>query len=271
MKKCWASSIISLTLPLSACTSDPTIAEEAGQQLLASEVAAVVPAELAGQDSADFAQQYVENWRREVLLAAHARSLLPDVSEKIRARMQAQARRLMISEMQQHLLASQQFRIDDQEILHYYQQHIDAYRASNVLFLYTYIHSPDPLPPDVLALLCSQAVADHIRLREWCSIHKAEMELPSALATATQLRRIGEQTGWTDLDRLSSQHGPLYKSSYAPAGMRYHAFGIRLRLAPGERLPLAMVRAKIKRNLLDIKARDFIRAYEKKILEDAQL
>lgn len=137
-----------LTAALCACTQTvdhhgKTPLVEVGNNFLYKEdLQLVMPVGIAGEDSANFAKEYIQNWVEDVLLYQKAEGNIPD-NAKIKDLVASYRKALVVHTFQEELVNQEVANsITDAEIEAYYKQNTSAFRADQPYVQGLYLKVP---------------------------------------------------------------------------------------------------------------------------------
>ena len=242
---------------MSCNTSTPSpendvIARYKQQYLYRGEVNEFTPPGLSKEDSANFANKYIEGWIRAKAIEEKALSSIPDLEEKIAHRLNSVRSRLIEYEFDSYVARKELYaKVADSELRNYFSQYPEKFISKANYYAYFHVQMKSAPTNRHLGLLNSTETNRIGELREWCEENQAILfKLDSTFVPEMQLESIA--TGFPfDIKRSGTNQVYSYKSINEEANdTSFHIFKMLKKIKEGDPKPYALCKGDIEQIIL---------------------
>jgi len=263
-----------LALSLTGCGNkdpeSPVVARYRDAVLTQADLKAAMPAGLTQADSANFAQNYLQQWYLEQIVAAKALEDLPDLEQKVQKRVDDYRRKLLMVEYYAYLVEQQMNPNVTQNVLvKYYEEHKAQFVADADLYQYYYIKTNNEDSPQIRKRLVSGNADDLNVVRQWVEKNASTYKLDDQWYESAQVEAI-ETVAQQPLRTLPPGSPVVYFTSTENDKPVYHFFYLKGVVAKGQPMPLENVRQQITDIVLSQRRNMLIEAFEAQVLQEAQ-
>ena len=222
------------------------------------------------EDSAAFAQAFIDDWIREKAILENADKLPEFVKEKVEKMTQNYRNKLLVYEIQQAVVRENaKTAVTQAEIEAYYRENRTAYVADRNYYNYRYVKTTNPNVPQFFDRLASKSYGDQKVVREWCAYHATAFKLDSTFTDGFPIRAIEIETGMTGL--MAWPLRSITMSTTVSGNQRFfHYFVLMDVVKQGYPKPLSMVRNTVRQNILETRIDSLLRDYDAQIIEQAK-
>jgi len=227
-----------------------------------------VPNSLSLEDSAIFAQDYINRWIRSELLLSKAELNLTPNEKDVAQLLEEYRRSLLVHQYQQKLLEQKYSPlITGSEIKNYYSEMEDNFKLSTPILKGIFVIVPQSAPniDDLKRLYRSDDSEDLVRLEAYCfqNAVKYEVFLDHWLTIDDISKRLPEPI--TRTERFIKNNSYFQTTD----SLNHYFLSIREYKLSKELAPLEFVESKIKAILLNKKRLEFIKQLESDLYEEA--
>ena len=214
-----------------------------------------------GIDSARFAEQYIERWVRDQVIAEAAKNAMPGIQKELKYKMQDEERKWLKHKYTDYLIVSAlDTTIDETDIQNYYEENKATFTSKAPYYCYFHVRTSLPNQYQLVGWLKGTEQEEINQAIKWSKDNAIEYRLDSSYVTETELTRISKGY-YGDLKR--SKKNVVFNYEYETDSLRYFNFFKLIEIIDeGKPLPLVAVRNRIKLYLLSQK---------KQLLIDRQL
>lgn len=279
-RRLWGLSLVCLSLWLggAGCNNredtpeNDVIARYNDQYLYRGELDAFIPANMAGADSARFAQNYIQTWLQNQAVEERARTALPDLDARIQHRLNAVRAKLIEQEYNQYIVNRELYKtISLEEMKDYFGQYPEKFSSKTQYFSYFYVALPDSPSTRQLGLLNSKDESRIEEFRRWCEEQDTlDYKLDSSFQTVMTLENLSEGFPF-DIKRASLNQVYSYQNKDPQTGnTRYVLFKMLGTIKEGELKPFSMCKEDIEAIILNNRRKRIIEANESSLLDQAR-
>lgn len=245
------------------------IAQYDGETLYMYELDRHIPKELAGNDSIEFANSYIDEWLTNQALSARAKKEIPNLDERVELEVKSAKMALIHKEFQEWLIKQVDSVISYQQMSDYYKKYPDKFKSNTTLFQYLYVKTVSPNTSQVVPWMSSSKQQDLDKLTQWCDSGNAiEYRTDSSVVTQTELKRISDGY-YGNLEKAKMNTVHTYTS--AEEGKTYTNFFRLIRvIEEGDHIPFSGCKDKIRANIMNMRAQELINQTERTLFEEAQ-
>ena len=236
-----------------------------------------IPKNASAKDSTRYAQLYIDQWIKEMVIAEKARKVVEDLDKKIEYKVDDYRNKLILDEYRDWLLSQNaDTTISEDEIRNYYDLNKRKFISPTDLYSYFYIAMANISDSDyskATNMIGSSRLSEINQLKDWCDERLGNntvryYKLDSSYTTETEVRNI--QQGFF-VDLVNSKDGQVRRWSGAMTGQNRRYLYKRLDLVQeGEVMPLRLARAKIINILKNERKIRLIEGKEKELVADAK-
>lgn len=243
------------------------IVELNGKFLYVEDVLAVLPTGLSDQDSVAFAERYLQNWMKDVLLYEKAGNNIPDDAEI--ERLVENYRKALIVHSYQQALIHQQLseEISEQELMDYYEKHQELFCVERPLLKGLFIKVPLGAAGvnNVRRWYKSDAQEAVEHLEKYSLQHAVKYEYfrDKWVPMAEILDLLPLDADDLDSRLNKSQQVELKDTAF------YYFLNVSERLQVGEQTPFEFARSQVKDILLNMKQVEFMERVKQDMLDQA--
>ena len=250
----------------------PIVAKYKEAELTLNRLRHYIPEGATPEDSARYADYYIEQWLKEQAVADVALNKIGDLEQKIDFKVADYRQKLILHEYAAQFMADKlDTNVARRDIVAYFNKHSDKLTSKENLYCYFYVISlrSESSSINISSLMNSDDPQDLRTLEEWARVNSIEYKLDSGFVNDFEMNRI--QKGYAGNLR-SIPEGQVKQWSGAKKGkyIKYYYKKIDY-LEPGDQLPLSLTKAKIKNTILNERKIKLIEDEEEKIMKDARL
>ena len=269
----WASFLL-VGMIIWGCNSKHSPAEDLivrykDRQLYRAEIDAYVPDNLTPEDSARWADKYIDQWLTSMVTAEQARRVIPDWSDQIEYKQRNYESQLLRHAYADYLVRNQLYtRITEDEIRLYYQQYAERFRSKATYYSYFFMKKSGTFPPEVHSGIRSDDRARINEVKQWCLEQEGVIcKLDSSYVTDMEMDLLEEESPY-NLRRLNTNRTYSYRSKLDSSV--HVKFKLHNTIQPGDLKPLDMCREDIERIILNQRKLKLIEQRESELVQAAR-
>lgn len=246
---------------------DKLVAEVGNRKLLLSEVKAVIPSNLASEDSTVMANEYVRKWIRQELVLQKAEENLSMDLKNVTRELEEYRNSLIIFRYKNELMAQRMdTAVSDNEIMEYYLEYIDNFKLNRNIVKAVFLRIPAEFAnPDVLKQMSSNSTVEGIsELRDYCLRYARDFEIfaDKWIELERVLNTIPVKIDDPEQYLKKNQYIEYNDSSY------YYLVTIHDYMLRNEQAPEEYVRDDIKSLILNRRKIEFLKELENNIFQE---
>ncbi len=245
------------------------VAEYNGDPLYMYQLQRYVPSELKGQDSAEFANNFIDDWLTNQAVKEKAEKEITDLNEKIEPEIATLKMSLIRKTFADWLVNTQlDTIISDQVMRDYFKKYPDRFRSDRVQYQYFYVKVMSENATQIASQMNSAKAEELNKLAKWCEDNAVEYRLDSSVTSESEMKRIASGYYGT-ITRAKTNTLQTY--NVAEGGKNYTQFFRLLKvIQEGEMLPFAACKDRIEMLILNQRKNELIEQMETGLLEDAK-
>jgi hypothetical protein len=254
-----------------ALPGQEVVARYGSEVLLRQEVNYFTPPGVKGEDSARYAQQYVDDWLRARALNEAAAQALPNLEDRVAFLSRRYRARLIEHEYAQWLAQEEreQVRVTEKEVRTYYQEHPEEFASPTSYFQYFYVKTPLARQYKVVNLIRSKDLTQIEELVRWAEVNAVAYKLDSIYHTSEEVEALGEGFYFGNITKASTN--TAYPYSHKEGDSTFYDFFRMLDIIePGDPLPLSLCRDRIELMLQSQRKQELIKKTELRLLQAAK-
>ncbi|MDW8158384.1 MAG: hypothetical protein RML72_05845 [Bacteroidia bacterium] len=256
----------------SACSqkNEEVIASYKGNALTRTQLNQNIPRGISSQDSAQWAQAYIQNWKIEQVLYDYAQKNVKDWEEKIQERIEDYKRKLLIYELQNQYLQQMDTTLTQKEVEAYYKANLEQYASTTTLYQFAYIRSATPQLANWIRIFPMQNKEELQKLEVWCKANADFFILDSRFQHQELIPGISAKAPF-DIRNVGPGSAPKFWNSYENGITFYHLYYLIDVVRPGWPLPLSLIQDRVKESLQNKRKIEAIQKLESQLLQEANL
>lgn len=258
-----------------SCQSDKRdasiiVAEYKDNQLTRGDVIAQLPTNVDSTDSVRYANLYVSQWIQEQVLTEKAFEVVSDLKSGLLPKVADYKRKLAILALNNYLIEKQlDTIITPQQLAEYYEKHKSEFLNKSTLYQYYYIRTSNTDTPELRLRLVSNDPKDKAIVLEWSQKHAIDYKLDESWVDELTLQKLPAAAGCSPALLANSQQ-VCYYIQQAAGKPTLNFFVVNRILKVGEPLPVEMVQARIKNQILELRKQTLLKEYQENALKEAQ-
>lgn len=245
------------------------VAEYNGEPLYMYQLQRYVPGELKGQDSIEFANNFVDDWLTGQAVKEKAEKEIADLNEKIEPEIATLKMSLVRKTFADWLVNTQlDTVISDQVMRDYFKKYPDRFRSDRVQYQYFYVKVMSENATQIASQINSANPEELNKLAKWCEDNAVEYRLDSSVTSESETKRIASgYYGAITRAKINT----LQTYNVVEGGKNYTQFFRLLKvIQAGEILPFAACKERIEMPILNQRKNELIEQMERNLLEDAK-
>ena len=249
--------------------AEPVIVSFKDKSLTPSLLKRYIPQGVSSEDSARYADKFIEQWVKEQAVMDYALSQDETLSEEVEFKVQDYRAKLIMNAYEARLVEKEMDKeVLPQEIRNYYEANKDNFRSKEEMYCYFYLVTTERDLGEVSGWMRSDGSSELSQLRDWSEKNTLTFKLDSTYVTATQVNDVSEGY-FGDLKKASI--GKLIRWNGVIQGeRRRYLFKMVDVVGEGGYLPVSLCADRIRELLLNERKIELIESTEEKILSNAR-
>lgn len=245
------------------------VAEYNGELLYMYQLQRYVPSELKGQDSIEFANNFIDDWLTNQAVKEKAEQEIGNLNEKIEPEVATLKMSLIRKEFADWLVNTQlEKNISDQVLRDYFKKYPDRFRSDKVQYQYFYVKVLSENATQIASQISSTKPEELNKLVKWCEDNAVEYRLDSSVTSESEMKRIA--SGYYGAI-THAKPNTLQTYNVTEDGKNYTQFFRLLKvIQENEILPFAACKERIEMLILNQRKNELIEQMERGLLEDAK-
>lgn len=264
-----------LVLPIWGCDEGPTVLEEEtlvqfkDKALTREQLNFYIPNGIPEQDSARYAQQFINQWLKEQAVMDIALGEDEDLANRIAFKVEDYRAKLIMHEYESQLIEkSLDQEIPDSLIQKFYNNNREYFKSQEDLYSYFYFATTENDLSQADRWMRSSKQEDLAKLMAWSETNSLEAKLDSTYDGETKITQLSKGY-YGSLKKV--RIGQLIQWTGVIQGeRRKYRFKLLKVVKTGEYLPVALCEEKITKLLLNERRIELIEETENKIVKDAE-
>lgn len=262
-------------LVFSACgskeqvTDEPVIVAFKDKELTPSLLKRYIPDDVSAEDSARYAQQFIDQWVKEQAVMDYALSKDEGLAAEVEFKVQDYRAKLIMNAYESRLVEDEMdTEVAPQEIRRYYEANKENFRSKKSVYSYLYLVTTESKLDEVSGWMRSDEQADLDQLRNWSETNTLTFKLDSSYVGASQVNEISK--GYFG-SLKKAKIGKLIRWNGVIQGeRRRYLFKMIDIVDEGAYLPVQLCEERIRALLLNERKIELIESTEEKILSNAR-
>ncbi len=250
------------------------IAEHNGEYLYKSEIETFIPSFLnvdstRREDSVRLVGQYIEQWKKDRIIADQARKVISNLDQKIEARLERYKYTLINQEYAEWLLdKGLNVRVSGEEVENFYLQNPDKFLSRANYYCPFHFRTSLSNPYKQARWLSSGKPEDLANLRDWAESDSTVMmaKLDSTYITDGNLKVMGEGF-WGDISKVKANVPYNYYTKDENGKSLFNSLLMLKVIKVGDLKPLELCREEIRRRIIEIRKQNLIKQGERDLLK----
>ncbi len=245
------------------------VAEYNGESFYMYQLQRYIPRELKGQDSVEFANNFIDDWLTNQAVKEKAEKEISDLSETIEPEIAALKMSLIRKTFADWLVNTQLDKnISDQILRDYFKKYPDRFRSDRTQYQYFYVKVMSEKATQIASQITSSKPEELSKLVKWCEDNAVEYRLDSSVTSESEIKRIAE--GYNGAI-THAKPNTLQTYNLTEGDKNYTQFFRLLKvIQENEILPFAACKDKIEMLILNQRKNELIDQMERSLLEDAK-
>ena len=238
-------------LQLSSCENGrnpgkDVIASYNSEQLLREEIDFFLPGSHNTEDSAKYAEQYVEKWITLQAISEQARKEVKGLESKVNFQLKSYEYQLMGHEFADWLIKDKaiMFKVNEAEIQGYYDRNPEKFVSGRTYYQIFYVKTDKPNQYKVANLMNSQDPQKLEELLTWSRENAVEFRLDSSYVEEAEMEKLSQGFYFGEIRRASKSTTYPYQHKEGDTTF-YDFFRLLNVIKPGDALPLNIVKEQI--------------------------
>lgn len=247
------------------------IASYKNEILLREELDYHLPDGMQGEDSARFAEKYIEDWLTSQAVAEEAGTVISNLDQRIDIKLKNFKDHLVNHEFTEYLINRElNTRVSEEEIRNYYEKNPDKFKSKGNYFSFFHIQVDNTNDYyRINAPIRSNDPAKIVELADWAKDNALAYRLDSAFVTDAEIERVSKGFYYGNIKR--SRVGVVFPYSSTEDGkVFYNYFKLLNVIKPGEMLPLDLCKDRIVDILLNQRKSQLIERRERELMQRAR-
>jgi hypothetical protein len=254
------------------CSRDPSreaVLRYKDNVLTRAQVSSSIPMGVSGKDSVLWAQRYIENWKIEQVLFDFAKNHIPAWETKIRDRIEAYKRKLLVFELQSMYLAQNlDTVITPKDLEEYYKANVVQYASAVPLYRYAYIRATTPNLNALAQNFPLRIEVEKKYVENWCKANADYFILDSGFQQQEMLTKVATSAPF-DIRNIQPGTPPRLWNSYENDIVFFNLYYLIDIVRPGWPLPLELVKPRVKEAILNKRKMQALKNLESQLLQEA--